>query len=375
MQRFETIIRRFKSYKLKYLFIPVVLLAVAALVLRSGVFTKGHAQPSAASNATAVNVVTVQYANVTPSIQLTGSIEGKTSATISAKIAGKIAAVQVQEGQHVQAGEPLVQLEGAELANAVRNAQAAVTKAQVNLDLATADYNRYAKLCAAGAVSQQQLDTAAAKVASARADLTAATAGESDAEQQYGYGVITAPVDGVVANVTATIGQVVSPGAALMTVEDVGQVYAVVNVEQKDIGRIQPGQPATVTVDAYPGRTFSGAVDTINPAAGDGSRMFRTKVKIDNADGALRPGMFAKIQLATGAAAQVLTVPQTALVQNQGLYYVYVVQDNKAVRRQVEIGDVGNDAIQIKSGLQAGENVIVSNVSQLRDGQAVTPAN
>lgn len=360
-------------FKYKYWLIPAVLLIGAALIFRSGVFSKGNAQPTSADSAVSVQVMTAQYTSAVPTLQLAGSIEGKTSATISAKLAGKIAAVLVQEGQHVQAGSPLIKLDSAELANAVRNAQAAVSKAQVNLNLATADYNRYAKLYAAGAVSQQQLDEAAAKVELARADLSSAVAGQSDAEQQYGYGVITAPVDGVVANVTATVGQVVAPGGALMMVEDISQVYAVVNIEQKDVGRVQVGQKATITVDAYPDKAFDGMVDIINPEAGTGNRMFRVKVRIDNADGALRPGMFAKAQLAVGAPVQVLAMPQAAVVQNQGLYYIFILQDNKAVRRQVEIGDVNGDMIQIKSGLQAGENVIVTNTSQLRDGQNVTP--
>jgi len=102
--------------------------------------------------------------------------------------------------------------------------------------------------------------------------------------------------------------------------------------------------------------------------------MFRTKVKIDNTDGALRPGMFTKVQLAVGASAQVLTVPQAAVIQKQGIYYIFTAENNKAVRRQVEIGDIVAGMIQIKSGLKAGDKVIVSSVNQLKDGQAVKPA-
>jgi membrane fusion protein (multidrug efflux system) len=363
-----------KGFKIKFWIVPVVLFVGATLLFRSGIFSNGQAQPQAADSAVSVKVVAAQLTDAVPTLLLNGSIEGKISATVSAKLGGRIEEVLVNEGQNVKAGDPLVKLESAELANAVRTAQDAVTKARINLDLATADFNRYKKLYEIGAVSQQQYETAEAKLKSAQADLSSASTGKNNAEQQHGYGIIAAPVDGVVANKAATIGQVVSPGAALMVVEDIGQVYAVVNIEQKDLGRVKIGQQADVTVDAYPDKVFAGVVDIINPEAGAASRMFRTKVKIDNADGALRPGMFTKVQLAVGASAQVLTVPQAAVIQKQGLYYIFTAENNKAVRRQVEIGDVAAGMIQIKSGLRAGERVIVSSVNQLKDGQAVKPA-
>lgn len=360
-----------KGFKLKHWIIPIVVIIGIMFAFRSGAFSSSNPQPATGSSGINVKVAAAQYENKVPKLILNGSIEGQTSATISAKISGRIEQVMVQEGQQVKAGDPLVRLESVELANSVRTAEDAVAKARVNYDLAVTDYNRYQQLFTAGAVSQQVLDSAAAKVKMAEADLSSATAGQNSAQQQYGYGVITAPVDGVVASITATVGQVVSPGAALMTVQDINQVYAVVNIEQKDLGLVKIGQKADVTVDAYSDRTFGGTVDIINPEAGTANRMFRTKIKIDNTDSTLKAGMFAKVQLATGDAKQTLTVPQAAAIQKQGLYYVFTLENNKAVRHQVEIGDVSSDTIQINSGLQPGDQVIISNVSQLKDGDVV----
>lgn len=359
-----------KGFKFKYWLVPVLLLVGLTLVFRSGAFSKEKVQP-VASVGTPVRVAEAQYTQVVPGLSLTGSLEGKTSAAISAKIAGRIEEVLVEEGQQVKAGDPLVRLESVELTNSVRSAEDAVTKAQVNYDLAAADFNRYETLYNQGAISQQQLDTEAAKLKSAQADLSSATASRNNAAQQLGYGVITAPVDGVVANKTATVGQVVSSGAALMVVQDISQIQAVVNIEQKDLGQVQVGQKAEVRVDAYGDRVFAGTVDGMNPEAGSASRMFRTKIKVDNADGALKAGMFAKIELATGEPVPVLTVPQAAVIQKQGLYYVFTVEDGKAVRHQIEIGKADQDSIQIKSGLQQGEKVVVSSVNQLKENEAV----
>jgi RND family efflux transporter MFP subunit len=361
-----------KGFRLKYWIIPMVIILGVFVVFRSGAFSSGKTQLQANTTGVNVKIAEAQLINTIPKLMLNGSIEGKTAATISAKLAGRIEQVLVQEGQHVKAGDALIKLESVELRNSVRTSQDAVTKAKANYDLAMMDYNRYQTLAAQGAISQQTLDTAEVKRQIAQADLSTAVNGQSDAQQQYAYGVITAPVDGVVANVTATVGQVVSPGAALMVVADIGQVYAVVNVEQKDLGMVKQGQPAEVTVDTYADKVFMGTVDTINPEAGSDNRMFRTKVKIDNSSGALKGGMFSKVQLATGDAVQILTIPQAAIIQKQGMYYVFTVANDKVTRHQVEVGATTGDRIEIKSGLQSGDKLAVSNVSQLKDGDVVT---
>ncbi|MCE5285534.1 MAG: efflux RND transporter periplasmic adaptor subunit [Pelosinus sp.] len=364
-----------KGFKLKYWLIPVILFFGLTMILKSGAVSGGKAKLPVSDSAVSVKMVQAEYTNYVPMLLLNGSIEGKTTAAISAKIAGRIEAVLVEEGQKVRVGDPLVKLESAELANSLRAAKEAAAKAQINYDLARNDFNRYQTLNNQGAISQQQLDNATAKLKSAEADLASTTANLDSADKQYGNGTILAPVDGVVANKTATVGQVISPGAALMVVEDINQVFAVVNIEQKDLGRIKLGQQASVTVDAYEGKVFTGTIETINPEAGASSRMFRARVKLDNLDGALRAGMFAKVQLATGDSMQVLAVPQSAVIQKQGLYYIFTGENSKAVRHQVEIGEVTGETIQIKSGLQPGEQVIISSVNQLKDGQTVKVAD
>jgi len=360
--------------KVKYWAAPVLLLAAVTLLPQTGVFSADKEKAPAAASTVTVATASVQYVDKTPQIKLYGSIEGKTSAAVSAKIAGRIQQILVEDGQAVSAGQPLIILESAELANAARMAQDSVTKARANYDNALANYNRYLTLFNQNAVSRQQLDSAETQLKIAQADLSSAQASLANAQQQYGYATITAPVDGVVANKTATVGQVVSPGVQLLTVEHLEQVYAVVNVEQQDMGVLQPGIPASVTVDAYPDQVFNGQVAIVNPVAGTGNRMFRTKIAIDNSDGRLKPGMFVKVQLLTGEPTPVLAVPQAALLQQQGLYYVYVVDNGQTLRQQVQIGEPIGDMMEITAGLTSGQTVAVSNVNNLKDGMAVQVA-
>lgn len=360
-----------KGFRYKYWIIPVVLFVGMIVLFRSGVLYGKETQVTTENGAVSVSTIEAQYVNAVPQIKLSGSIEGKTSATISAKLAGRIEQVVVKAGQHVKAGDVLARLESRELANAVRTAQQAVAKAQIDYELQIADYDRYQTLYAQHAISKQSLDTYDAKLRTAQAELSSAIASQSSAEQQYEYGIITAPVDGVVANVTATVGQVVSSGTSLMAVQDISEVYAVVNIEQKDLGKVTLGQKGEVTVDTYDNKVFEGTLDTINPEAGSSNRMFSSKIKISNADGLLKSGMFIKAQLATGSAVPVITVPQSAIMQKQGLYYVFTAENNKAVRHQVEIGDVTGDVIQIKTGIQPGMKIITSSTNKLKNGDLI----
>lgn len=351
--------------------LPILLFIGVTIVVRSGVLAGGKNQPKAAEATVAVKATLVQMVEKAPSLTHSGSIEGQTSASISAKIGGRIEQVLVQDGQSVKSGDPLVKLEAVELANAARQAGDTVRKSQAAYELAKNDYERYQILHDKGAVSEQQLDNAKVRLKTAEADLSSAAASHSSAKQQYSYGVITAPIDGVVANKTATIGQVVAAGSPLMTVQDTGKVYAVINVEQKDLGRVKIGHKANVTLDAYPDTIFTGVVEVMNPDAGSGSRMFKTKIVIDNSDGKLRPGMFAKIDVITGDSVKALTVPQASVLQKQGLSYVFVIENGKAVRKQIEIGEVAETSIVVLSGLQPGEQVITTSVNKIKDGDAV----
>ncbi|HWR42030.1 efflux RND transporter periplasmic adaptor subunit [Sporomusa sp.] len=361
-----------KGFKLKYWAVPILLAAVVTAAAQTGLLTPGNAQKQVmATQATSVTAASTQSVNKIPKLSLTGSVEGETSAVISAKISGRIEQIMVEDGQPVVAGQSLIRLESVELSNGVRTGNDAVLRAMANYDNVATDYKRYQALYAQSAISKQVLDGIETKLKVAEADLSSAQAALSTAQQQQAYAAVTAPVSGVVANRAAVIGQVVAAGVPLMSVENLDQVYAVVNVEQKDLGVVKQGMAAEITVDAYPDKVFTGKIEIINPAAVVANRMYRTKIKIDNSQALLKPGMFVKVSIITGNPVPVLAVPQAAIFQKQGIYHVYVLENGKAVRRQVEVGSVIGDFVEIKSGLAEKEQVITSNVNKLKDGDPV----
>lgn len=361
-----------KGFKVKYWIVPVIMAVAMMVAAKTGLFTPGNAQKEIlTATVTSVTVENAQVMTKVPKLNLTGSVEGETSAVISAKIAGRIEQILVEDGQPVAAGQALLRLESVELANTVRTGDNAVERARANYENAAADYGRYQMLYAQNAVSRQVLDSMETKLKVAQADLSSAEAVLNTAKEQYAYAIVSAPVSGVAANRTAVIGQVVAAGAPLMTVENIGQVYAVVNIEQKDLGVVKAGMEAQITVDAYPDKIFTGKIEIMNPAAAASNRMYRTKIKVDNSQALLKPGMFVKVGIVTGKPVPVLAVPQAAIFQKQGLYYVYVLEEGKAVRRQVEVGSVLGDFIEIKTGLADKTEVITSNVNKLKDGDVV----
>ncbi len=318
--------------------------------------------------------VTTATVNQTPklnTLKLTGTVEGLTSAIISSRFAGKIDQLLVEDGQSVSQGAILLTLDTVELANSERIAQNNVRQAEANFNTVQADYQRYYNLYARNAVTKQQLESAQARMITSRTEVDNAYANLNNSQKQIADGSILSPVTGLVANKAATIGQVVSPGTTLLTVEQIDQVYVVVNVEQKDIAAAKLGTTVTITVDAYPGQDFAGTVAVINPVAGNESRMFKVKIKVDNSKQQLKPGMFAQGTLPLGEPQPVLAIPRTAMLSQKGLHYVFIAENNQAKKILVEPGDLIGDLIEVKKGLHMGMSVITDNLDKIKDGDAL----
>lgn len=359
-----------KRFSVKYRVIPAgVVLLLLIFVLYSNMSTSKKTVIDA--KAVSVTVTKASYEKKIPKLTLHGSIEAKNSAIISAKNGGRVQQVWVEDGQLVQSGQELIQLENVELLNSVQKSQQSVQSAQAAYDNAQADYNRTTLLYNKGGISKQDLDSAQKIIRQAQSELLSAYASLESSEKQYQDAIIISPVTGRVAGKTVTTGQVVGSGVQLMTVEEMGQVYAVVNVEQKEMGRIQAGLDADITVDAFPDKVFKGKVEVINPVADTSNRMYKVKIKIQNDESNLKPGMFVQVNIAMGGETSVLAVPRSAVFQKQGLYYVFAAEGEKAVRKPVEVGEILGDKIEIKSGITENEVIVISNINNLKDGDSL----
>lgn len=319
----------------------------------------------------AVSTMRVASTMKPATMPLSGTVEGMTSALISSRFSGQVTQVLVEDGQAISAGQALFVLDSVELNNALRVAQNSVKQMAAKYANDCDDYKRCEALYETGAYSRQQLDSARTKMLASQADYDSALANLSNAEKQVAEATVVSPLNGVIANKNLTKGQNVGAGNSVMTVEQIDAVHVVIQVEQRDMAYLKMGDKVNVTVDSYPQKVFDGAVDVISPVAGKESRMFRVKIRVDNSEWLLKPGMFVQAELKLGEPQSVLTVPQKAVLGEKGLQYVFTVEDDKAKKIRVKVGDIIGDRIEISEGLSEGMIILTDNLDKVKDGNLV----
>jgi RND family efflux transporter MFP subunit len=233
----------------------------------------------------------------------------------------------------------------------VKAAEAAVTQAEQAYQLALNPY------------TGNDLAMSSAGVQQAQAAVDLAEIGLSEA-------VIVSPVDGVVSEKLQSVGALVSPATPIVTIIS-GDVEMVLGVEEAQIGKVTEGQKAEITVAAYPGTAFPAKVSMISPAADPKTRTFQVKVQPDENGGKLRQGMYAQVKIVAQERTKAVLVPKDAVITKAGQTSVFVVKDDVAQARQVKLGLATNGTVEVMSGLQAGEEVVVAGQAELRDGDAV----
>lgn len=296
--------------------------------------------------------ITVERGDITSVISATGTINPVNSVNVSSKITGLIREVRVNENDVVTAGQILVTLDDTRLKSQVNQARARLANAEAN-------YYRILRLAEIGAVSSQQLDAA-------RMDYQVAQASHDDAVSQLEDTVIKAPVDGTVIGKPIPAGQTVSPGIStpmiLLTVADMSKMQIEAQIDETDIGSAAVGQKVTFTVDAYPGKTFTGIVSNISQKANIQQNViyYPVIVDVDSPQGLLRPTMTARISVLAGEQKNVLIVPLAAVKEAKGQRYVVVDEGGKQRNANVTTGLASEDRIEIISGLQEGEAIVTT---------------
>ncbi len=352
-----------------WLILLVVILTLGGLIVKQMQDQSSLQQADAGVQ----SVRTAQAEMVTrqSNLNVSGTIDAVEKVLVSARVAGVVEALHVDDGDSIRAGQTLVQIDDQPYANLVETGKAALRQAQTKLESTRSTYDRLKQLHQAGAASDKDLEDIQAAVTVAEADVSQAQAQLNSYQTDLGNTRVASPISGLVANRNVYRGQMVSPGTPLMEVQNLAEVYVITSVGQSDLRQIKTGMEADVTVDAYPGQTFKGVLTSVNPAANPQARVFQCKIKVPNPDGLLRSGMFASAVLHTGEAINVLSIPEAALTSKQGQFYVFVPQDKVAKLVRVEIGAIFDGQLEIKQGLAEGQTVIISNVNKLKENDLI----
>jgi|Deesub1362B_J571_1020462.scaffolds.fasta_scaffold04790_2 membrane fusion protein (multidrug efflux system)/multidrug efflux system membrane fusion protein/cobalt-zinc-cadmium efflux system membrane fusion protein len=309
----------------------------------------------------------------------TGDIQPVRQVKVFPDIPGKVAAIFVEEGDFVRKGQVLAVLDTTGLHLQRKQAEAGLAVARANFEDAKRNYERMLELKKEGSVSPQQFEKVELAYKAARAQLEQAEAALNLARHALDVSVMRAPFDGFIGGRFLNPGEMINPnmpgGFGVVSLVDISRVKLVVNVPEKEFYRIREGMPARITVDAYPGRVFSGKVTVVNPVADVLTRSFRVQIEADNPDYLLKPGMFARVEIVVQRKEQVVAVPVDAVLEEGGRFYVFLVRDARAHRVEVEKGITDGFRVEIVRGLKAGDSVVIAGQRNLRDGDVVRITN
>jgi RND family efflux transporter MFP subunit len=316
-----------------------------------------------------VTAIALQASNVERGITANGSIYPWQEIIISPEVGGyRVAAVNVDVGDHVRAGQELVRLSDVLLVSDVTSKRANLQSAQATLENAAAAYRRAKSLSVSGALSQADLDKLRSEELAAQARVEVARADLDAAELRVRYSRVTAPDDGVIFSRTIAVGQIASIGGEMLRMVRKGRVEWRAEIPEARMRDIKPGQAVRLTT--ADGSELDGKVRTVSPTIQSATRagLVYVDIKSENA----RPGMYARGEiLLENKTAQM--APIASVVIQDGYSYLFVVTEEQTVeRRRVETGIVKDNSIEIVSGIQSGERVVEKGAGFLKDGDRVT---
>ncbi len=351
-----------------------LLLLVLFLGLGGLVITKLQSQPELKSANAGVQAVETALAEVSERqnvLQFTGTIDAVEKNLISARVAGIVENMPVDNGDPIKAGQTLLQIDDQPYQNLLTINSSTLTQAQAKLNSTRLSHDRLKQLYEAGALSDQDYEDIQTALTAAEADVSAANAALNNAQKDLAHTKVSSPINGLIANRAVIRGQMVAQGTPLMEVHNLSEVFVIISVGQSELGDIKEGLPAEVLVDAFADRIFKGSLTSINPAADPQSRVFLAKIRTPNPDGLLRSGMFARVKIHIGEAKAVLSIPEEAITSKQEEFYVFVPQGDTAKMLPVKIGQIFDGRVEIREGLTEGQTVICSNVNKLKEGDRI----
>lgn len=304
-----------------------------------------------------VEVVPADRGDIFATYEVTTTIASDSDAPVPARVGGDVVEILVEEGDIVAEGDVLARLDGERL-------RLEMLAAKADLDRVRGEYERLKDLHARNLVSEAMFD-------GLRYDVEALEAGYRLAKLEYGYSAIRAPIGGVVASREIKPGENVAAGDVTFRITDTSELIAHLMIPQTEISKFDAGHAATFSVDSMPESEFGATIVRISPTIDARNGTFRATALIDNRAGDLAPGMFARFTIAYEKHEDVVIIPADAVVVEDTETSVYVVANGEVDKRIIETGVRADGRIEVLSGLDGNEEVVVVGQSSLREGSKV----
>lgn len=370
-----------------------------------------------------VRTALVEKGEVNSFLKVTGVVEANETVRVTSEIMGQAKEIKVKDSEEIKKGDVLIVLGNEQIKIQVAQAQAtldsiqassdkiksgarpqeikqaesAVLQAKINRDGAEENYLRMEKLFSEKAISEQQYEQAKnqyeiadAQYQSAREsyELVIEGASEEDlksfeaqvrqakaaldlAKYQLKNTQITAPISGKATSITVSSGEMISPSMPLLTIIDVSRIFVKVGISEKDISKIKIGQTVVLEIDAFPEEIFKGEVVSKGVAVDQISKTLEVKIEILQPEVDIPIGVFARGDILVKTNKNALIIPSSALSRKKDGIYVYVIEEGIARQKEVELGIIQDERVEILSGLSVGQEIVVSGNQELEDGLEV----
>jgi len=290
-------------------------------------------------------------------VNLPGVVEPWVRLALMSEIRGMVIEVAVKEGDMVAEGDVILRIDPRDYRNALDSAVA-------SYELAAANWERAEKLLRDELISPSEIEDVKARLITSRASM-------ESAKLQLERTTITAPIAGVINRLDAKVGLLLGVSDPVAELLQIDRVKVVVGIPESDVNAVRGLTHVDLTIDALGGKTVTGTNVFLSSAPDTAARLYHLVLAVDNRDGEILPGMFARAEVVKREVTDAIVVPLYAVITKRDDRFVYVVEDGKAVARRVEIGILDGWRIQILEGLKIGERVIVVGHRSVEEGQEV----
>lgn len=318
-----------------------------------------------------VRTETVEKRSLRPFVEAIGTLNPYEAVDISAEIEGVLKEVRIDEGTVVSKGDLLASIDESDYSLEVKHAEAVLRQAEASLSNTAAEYRRKEALYKDDLLTKEELDTLSTRLSLAEAEVDKAKVSLSLARRKILKTKVYSPISGVVKEKKVSAGGFLKNGAPLFTMIQIDPIKLIFTIPEKDVGRLKVGQEVQFKVDPYPGKEFKGRLNIIHPSLDEATRTLQVEALTPNPQGLLKPGLFARVTLYTGAPRSTLVVPVTALLYEAEKVKAFTVEGERAKEKAVRTGDKYGDVMEVLEGLKEGDKVVVAGQQNLSEGTKV----
>ena len=304
-----------------------------------------------------VEVATANTGNISAYYSTTATLEADEQAMVVAKVRGIVEKLYVEEGDYVRAGTLLAQLEDEQL-------QLEAQRAKATMDRLKNELNRKKELYQKKLISAQEFENA-------KFEYQAQETAYELAQLQVRYSKIQAPISGVISDRLIKVGNMINTDQEAFQITDFDPLLAVLNVPEHELSKLQKGQSAFIEVDAVTGETFEGQILRISPTVNPDTGTFEVTVSVKDESRRLKPGMFGRVGIVYDTRESALMIPKNAVLDEDGISSVYVINNKLAYRRNIRTGYANGDNIEVLEGLNPADTVVTIGQSSLQDSSLV----